>query len=84
LKKVGAWGPMPGVEVALGNNKKVKSRAYALTIAIEGVEAPSICLTFKNVQSVIGVETLESIGMKLDPATEKFELTRPKGLAYFF
>ena len=84
LKEVGAWGPMPGVEVALGNGKKVKAKAYGVVIQIEDVEAPSISLTFKGAQTVIGVETLESIGVKLDLTTGRLELTRPKGMAYFY
>lgn len=84
LEEVGAWGPMPEVEVGLGNGKKVKAKAYGVAITIEEVEAPSICITSKGAQTVIGVETLESIGLKLDPTTGTLELTRPKGMAYFY
>lgn len=84
LGEIGAWGPMPEVEVALGDGKKVKAKAYGVAIKIEGVEAPSISITFEGAQTVIGVETLESIGLKLDPTTGKLEFTRPKGLAYFY
>ena len=38
----------------------------------------------EGAQTVIGVETLESIGLKLDPTTGKLEFTRPKGMAYFY
>jgi predicted aspartyl protease len=84
LEKVGAWGPMPEVEVELGNGDKVKAKVYGVAIKIEGVEAPAISITFKGAQSVVGVETLESIGLKLDPSTGTLEFTRPKGLAYFY
>lgn len=84
LGEIGAWGPMPEVEVALGDGKKVKAKAYGVAIKIEGVEAPSISITFEGAQTVIGVETLESIGLKLDPTTGKLEFTRPKGMAYFY
>jgi len=85
LEEVGAWGPMhKDIEVALGDGKKVKAKAYGVTISIEGVEAPSISLTFKGAQTVIGVETLESLGLRLDPATGRLEFTRPKGMAYFY
>jgi predicted aspartyl protease len=84
LEEVGAWGPMPEVEVALGNGEKVKAKAYGVAIKIEEVEAPSISITFEGAQTVIGVETLESIGLKLDPATGKLEFTRPEGMAYFY
>jgi len=84
LEEVGAWGPMPGLEIELGNGEKVMARAYSVAITIEGVEMPSIAITFKGAQTMIGVETLESIGLKLDPTTGKLEFTRPKGLAYFY
>lgn len=85
LEEIGAWGPMhEEIEVALGDGKRVKAKAYGVTIAIEGAEAPSISLTFEGAQTVIGVETLESLGLRLDPTTGKLEFTRPKGMAYFY
>jgi predicted aspartyl protease len=84
LEKVGAWGPMPEVEVTLGNGETVKAEVYGVAITIEGVEAPAISITFDGAQTVIGVETLESIGLKLDPTAGKLEFTRPKGMAYFY
>jgi len=84
LEEVGAWGPMPDIEVELGNGEKVKARAYGVAIKIEGVEAPSISISFRGAQAVIGIETLESIGLKLDPTTGKLEFTRPGGVAYFY
>jgi predicted aspartyl protease len=84
LKEIGA-SPLPAkVEVELGNSKKVKAKAYGVAVKIKGVEAPAITLSFKSAQTVIGVATLESLGMKLDPARGKLEFTRPKGMAYFF
>jgi predicted aspartyl protease len=84
LEEVGAWGPLSEVQVELGNGEKVKTKAYGVAIRIEEVEAPSITITFKGAQTVIGVETLESIGLKLDPTTGRLEFTRPKGMAYFY
>lgn len=84
LKEIGAWGPMSEVEVELVNGKKVKARAYGVKIKIGEIEAPSISITFKGAQTVVGVETLESLGLKLDPTTGQLDFTRPKGLAYFY
>lgn len=72
------------IRVELGNEEKVKAKAYGVAIKIEEVEAPSITITFKGAQTVIGVETLESIGVKLDPTTGRLEFTRPRGMAYFY
>jgi hypothetical protein len=75
---------MPEIEVTLGNGQSVKAKVYGVAITIEEVEAPAISITFDGAQTVIGVETLESIGLKLDPTTGKLEFTRPKGMAYFY
>lgn len=84
LEKVGAWGPMGEVEVELGNGQKIGAKAYGVAIKIRGVEAPAISIAFKGAKTVVGVETLESIGLRLDPTTGELEFTRPKGLAYFY
>lgn len=84
LEEIGAWGPMREMEIELGNNQKVKAKAYGVLIKIRDVEAPSISITFEGAKTVIGVETLESAGLKLDPATGNLEFTRPKGIGYFY
>jgi predicted aspartyl protease len=84
LAKIGASLLPAKVEVTLGNAKKVKAKAFGVGIKIKGVEAPAISIIFKGAQTVIGVETLESVGVKLDPTRGKLEFTRPKGMAYFF
>jgi predicted aspartyl protease len=84
LEQVGAARIPTEVEVELGNGETVKAKAYGVAIKIEEVEAPSISITFEGSQTVIGVETLESIGLKLDPTAGKLEFTRPKGMAYFY
>jgi predicted aspartyl protease len=84
LEQVGAGRIPTELEVELGNREKVKAKAYGVAIKIEDVEAPAISITFPDAQTVVGVETLESIGLKLDPTTGKLEFTRPKGMAYFY
>ncbi len=84
LKKIAASRLPTDVGVELGNGKKIKAKSYGVAIKIDGVEAPTVCITFKGAQTVIGVETLESLGVKLDPTTGKLEFTRPKGMAYFY
>ncbi len=84
LDKVGAWGPMREMEIELGNSQKVTTKAYGVVIKVKDVEAPSISITFQGAKTVIGVETLESAGLRLDLTTGKLEFTRPKGLAYFY
>ncbi|MEO0228345.1 MAG: aspartyl protease family protein [candidate division WOR-3 bacterium] len=84
LKKIGA-PKIPGeIKIELGNGKRVKAKAYGVRIAIKDAEAPCVVISFKGAKSVIGVETIESIGLKLDPIKNKLEFTRPKGIAYFY
>lgn len=84
MEEIGA-SVIPGeTEVELGNGNKVRAKAYGLRIKIKQVEAACIAICFDGVKTVIGVETLESIGLSLDPTTGNLEFTRPKGMAYFY
>jgi predicted aspartyl protease len=84
IGEIGAWGPISETEVDFGNGKKVKAKTYGLRIKIKDAEAPCIAITFEGAKTVIGAETLESIGLRLDPTTGNLEFTRPKGMAYFY
>ncbi len=84
LDEVGASLLPTEVKLELGNGQEVNAEAYAIVITIADVEAPAISITFEGAQTVVGVETLESLGLRLDPTTGKIEFTRPKGMAYFF
>jgi len=85
VKQVGAWKIAPyTLEVGLGDGRKVTAFVYAASIAIDGREGPAIILAFEGAKEVVGVQALESLGLKVDPATGKLEATRPEGLAYFY
>jgi predicted aspartyl protease len=84
LEETGAASIPTEVEVELGDGHRVKARAYGVAIRIREVEAPSISITFAGAQTVVGVETLESLGVKLDPKNGTLEFTRPGGMAYFY
>jgi predicted aspartyl protease len=55
-----------------------------MLIRIEDREGPAIIATFEGVKHVLGVQTLEALGLKVDPLTGKLQPTRPKGIAYFY
>ena len=84
LDEVGASLLPTEVKVELGNGQEISAEAYGIVIIIANAEAPAIGITFEGAQTVVGVETLESLGLKLDPTTGKMEFTRPKGTAYFY
>jgi len=68
----------------LHTDMTVKGSGSAVKLKSMLIDTGATYITFTGAQSVIGVETLESVGMKLDPARSKLEFTRPKGMAYFF
>ncbi|MBI4245482.1 MAG: retroviral-like aspartic protease family protein, partial [Planctomycetes bacterium] len=82
LERIGAARITKAFYIHLADGRKVKATAYAVTVSMKGVEAPCVCISFKNAQNLIGVETLEAIGVKLDPVKRKLEFTRPKGTLY--
>jgi len=84
VKEVGAMKASFTTDVELGDGRKVKAAVYLASVSIDGREGPAIILSFEGAREVIGVQTLESLGLKLDPATGKLEATRPGKLAYFY
>ncbi len=84
LEEIGAPELPTKIEVELGDGKKVLAKAYGAILKYEEKEAPIIVLTFPGAKRVIGVEALESLGLRVDPVTHKLEYTREKGIAYFY
>ena len=84
MKKVGATKASFTMDVEIGDGHKVKAAVYYALTSIGDREGPAIILAFEGAKEVVGVQTLESLGLKLDPLTGKLEPTRPKGVAYFY
>jgi len=84
VEQVGAVKASFTTDVELGDGRKVKAAIYYASASIDGREGPAIILSFEGAREVIGGQTLEALGLKLDPATGKLEATRPKGVAYFY
>ena len=84
VKQVGATKASFTVDVGLGDGRKVKAAIYYALASIGDREGPAIILAFEGAREAIGVQTLEALGLKPDPATGKLEATRPKGVAYFY
>jgi len=76
--------PPYAMDVELGDGRTVRASVYAASIEISDREGPAIILAFEKAKSVLGVQTLESLGLKVDPTTGMLEPTRPKGIAYFY
>ena len=84
LEEVGAVKTPHPIAVELADGRKVKADVYVATVEIDGREGPGLILTFKDAKTVLGVQALEALGLKVDPTTGKLEATRPKGIAYFY
>ena len=84
LEQVGAFKASFTMDVELADGRKVPASIYYAAIAVDGREAPAIVLAFEGAKEVIGVQTLEALGLKPNPDTGKLEPTRPKGVAYFY
>jgi predicted aspartyl protease len=79
LKKIGAIKLPSRIEFELGDGKKVVASCYAVIVKFENKEVPSIILIFPGAKRVIGTETLESLGARINPITHKFEFVRERG-----
>lgn len=85
LEEVGAVRIPPyTIPLELGDGRKVKAEVYAAAVKVGDREGPGLILTFKDAKTVLGVQALEALGLRVDPATGKLEATRPKGVAYFY
>jgi len=74
--------PNGGVTLELPNGIKVQGEAYAVMLQIGDRKGPAIVVTYDNAPSTIGVQTLEALGLKVNPVTEELEETRPQGISY--
>lgn len=82
LKDAGAMETPWTMDLMLGNKTKVKAKIQMAEIEIEGRKGPMRIATFDDAVPVIGVDTLETLGFKVDPATGKLEEVRGEFLLY--
>ncbi|RZN57155.1 MAG: hypothetical protein DSO09_02220 [Candidatus Methanomethylicota archaeon] len=83
VEKIGAWSIPYKIDLELGDGRIVKADVYAVIISLEDRSAVTLALCFENAKNVIGVRTLEDLGLKIDPVSSKLEPTRPKILHIF-
>ena len=63
------------VELRLGDGRRVKAKVFIGEVEIEGRRGPVRILAFQGAQPVIGADTLETLGLKVDPTTGRLEKT---------
>ncbi|MCP8308495.1 MAG: hypothetical protein H3Z53_07110 [archaeon] len=84
VEEVKAWELPLTLDLELGDGRKVKAKTYAAVLNIEDREAATIFVSFEGAKPVIGVRSLEDLGLRVNPMTSKLEPTRPRGMAYFY
>jgi len=57
----------------LGDGRVVRARVFVAEVEIEGRRGPARVMAFNGATPVIGVDTLETLGLKIDPVTGKLE-----------
>jgi len=63
------------VNLKLGDGRLVEARVFIAECEIEGRRGPVRILAFKDAILVIGVDTLETLGLKVNPETGRIEKT---------
>jgi predicted aspartyl protease len=76
VEEVGAIKTPWRVELMLGNKKKVKAAVYVAQMEIKGRKGPMRIASFKDAVPAIGVDTLESLGLRADALKGKLEPVR--------
>lgn len=70
------------VKLQLGDRRRVSAAIYLAEIKINGRKGPARIAAFKRAVPTIGVDTLETLGLKVNPNTGKLETTRGKYLLF--
>lgn len=84
LEKVGALRLPRKIKIELGDGRTREASVYAVGAEIADREGPAFTVTFEGAKPIVGAQTLESLGLKVDPVGGILEPTRPSGLAYFY
>jgi predicted aspartyl protease len=84
VERIGAWSIPYTVDLELGDGRLVKADVYALIVSLGDRSAATLVACFEGAKAVLGVRTLEDLGLKVDPISGKLEASRPRNVAYFY
>jgi len=85
IEKIGGLKlPIKPVNLELGDGKIVGAELYAIGIVLKGREGGTLAAFLGGAKPVIGVRTLEDLGLKPNLITGEVEEERPPGVAYFY
>jgi len=75
-RALGMKGRRP-VSVRLADGRRVRVLADVAVVRIDGREAPATVLIGKVEEPILGVETLEALGLVVDPRRKRLSPSRP-------
>jgi len=84
FEEIGAIRVPTRTRLELGDGRVVEADFYAVVMAIEDRESATLAVTFAGARSVLGVRSLEDLGLRVDPVKGSLEATRPPGVAYYY
>jgi clan AA aspartic protease len=77
-RQIGAPTLPQRFEVSLADGSKRKLKACSLGVTVAGRTGPTIALLLPRAEPLLGVETLEALGLKVDPSTQRLEPSRAR------
>jgi predicted aspartyl protease len=75
-RKVGAPVLPQRFEVSLADGRKRRLRACSLGVTVAGRTGPTIALLLPGSEALLGVETLEALGLRVNPEKRRLEPSR--------
>lgn len=76
-RELGIKKPRRSVTVRLADGRKVRLGADVALLRIDGREAPTTILVGNVDEPILGVETLEALGLVVDPKRKRLSASRP-------
>jgi clan AA aspartic protease len=76
-RALGIGRPRRSASVRLADGRLVRLGADVAIVRIDGREAPATVLVGKVNEPILGVETLEALGLVVDPRRKRLAPTRP-------
>ncbi|MBS7626602.1 aspartyl protease family protein [Candidatus Bathyarchaeota archaeon] len=84
LEEIGAVKVPTKTKLELGDGRRVEAEVYAVVLAVGDREGATLAVTFMDAKPVLGIRSLEDLGLKVDPVSGSLEATRPPGVAYYY
>jgi clan AA aspartic protease len=75
-RKVGAPTLPQRFEVSLADGTKRRLKACSVGVSAAGRTGPTIALLLPRAEPLLGVETLEALGVRVNPSTQRLEPSR--------